>query len=436
VVDDDPQLLRLLSMRLTANGYEVQTAQSGKEALGRMAGSRPHLLITDLRMEGMDGMALFEAVHRQHPTLPVVILTAHGTIPDAVEATQRGVAAYLTKPFDGAELLARVERLCPSGDGTGDPHGWHTGIVSRSRVMQELLEQAARVAASDVNVLIRGQSGTGKEVLARAVHTASARRARRFVPLNCAAIPESLLESELFGHSRGSFTGASQSHKGLFQQAHEGTLLLDEIGDMPLALQAKLLRALEDRQIRALGATQPVVVDVRIISATHRDLEQAIGAGEFREDLYYRLNVVTLEIPALRERREDIPVLANDFLSEIRARGPEQPTGFAPEAMALLVAAPWPGNVRQLRNVVEQCAVLSTTPLVAAGLVERALRHRPDELPPFAEARDRFELDYLVRLLEITQGNVTQAARLAGRNRSEFYKLLRRHHLEPEAFRA
>ncbi len=439
VVDDDPQLLRLLSMRLEANGYDVDTAESGREGLGRLAGFKPHLLITDLRMQGMDGMALFDAVHAAHPTLPVIILTAHGTIPDAVEATQRGVSAYLTKPFDGKELLAHVERLLRlSGPAPETPHpddATATGIVSRSRAMRELWEQARRVADSDVNVLIRGQSGTGKEMLARGIHAASARRANPFVPLNCAAIPEALLESELFGHSKGAFTGAAQGHKGLFQSADRGTLLLDEIGDMPLALQAKLLRALEDGQIRAVGATQPVAVDVRIIAATHHDLEQAVAAGGFREDLYYRLNVVALEIPPLSQRREDVPLLAAHFLAELRARGRKAVTGFSPEAMELLVGAPWPGNVRQLRNVVEQCMVLSSTPLIPASLVHRALRYKSEALPAFAEARDRFELDYLVRLLEITAGNVTQAARFARRNRSEFYKLLRRHHLDPETFR-
>lgn len=440
VVDDDPQLLRLLSMRLEANGYDVRTAESGREGLGRLAGFKPHLLITDLRMQGMDGMALFDAVHAQHPTLPVIILTAHGTIPDAVEATQRGVSAYLTKPFDGKELLAHVERLLrlsgPAPEAPAPDDDAAPGVESRSPIMRELMAQARRVAASDVNVLIRGQSGTGKEILATAIHAASARRAKPFVPVNCAAIPEALLESELFGHSKGAFTGATQGYKGLFQSADGGTLLLDEIGDMPLALQAKLLRALEDGQIRPIGATQPVAVDVRIIAATHRDLEQAVAAGEFREDLYYRLNVVALEIPPLSQRREDIPLLAAHFLGELRARGREDITGFSPEAMELLVSAPWPGNVRQLRNVVEQCTVLSGTPLIPASLVQKALRHKSDALPPFAEARDRFELEYLVRLLEITAGNVTQAARLAGRNRSEFYKLLRRHHLDPETFRA
>jgi len=440
LVDDDPDLLRLLALRLRAAGYTVETAPSARQALARLAGFQPQLVITDLRMEEMDGIALFEAIHERQPTLPVVILTAHGTIPDAVEATQRGVAAYLTKPFDGRELLARVERLLRLG--AGEPFGedaageaWCAETIGRSAAMRTLLAEARRVARSDANVLIQGASGTGKELLAKAMHRASARAAKPFVPINCSALPEPLLESELFGHAKGSFTGATYSHKGLFQAADGGTLFLDEVGDMPLAAQAKLLRALQAGEVRPLGATRAVAVDVRVIAATHRDLERAIEADEFREDLYYRLNVIALELPPLRERREDIAVLAHHFLGTVRDRCSEPVTGFAPEAMELLVSAPWPGNVRQLRNVVEQCAVLSTSPIVSESLVRKALRNKPRELRSFAEARERFEHEYLVQLLQITEGNVSQAARLAERNRSEFYKLLRRHDLDPELFR-
>jgi two-component system, NtrC family, response regulator GlrR len=301
--------------------------------------------------------------------------------------------------------------------------------------MEDLLKQVHRVADSEVSILIQSQSGTGKELLAKAIHQASTRRDKPFLAINCAAIPEPLLESELFGHSKGSFTGATSAHKGLFLAADGGTLFLDEIGDMPITFQAKLLRVLQDGEVRPVGSTQSVPVNVRVISATHTDLEQRVKAGTFREDLFYRLNVVMLELPPLASRREDIPLLANHLLGIARKRHNSQVKGFSPEAMELLVGAPWPGNVRQLLNVVEQVAVLSTTPIVPGNLVQKALRDKPGEILSLGEARDRFERDYLVQLLQITEGNVSQAARLAQRNRTEFYKLLKRHQLDPELFR-
>ena len=346
LVDDDRSLLRLLSMRLAAVGYEVAAVESGEQALAQLAVFRPHLVITDLRMDGMDGMALFDLIHARSPALPVVILTAHGTIPDAVDATSKGVFSFLTKPFDSQMLLTQVGRaLKVSGEARPgvekeDQGEWRREIVTRSPVMEDLLTQARLIAESDASVFIHGQSGTGKELLARAVHKASPRHEGPFVAVNCSAIPESLMESELFGHARGAFTGANREHKGLFQAAHGGTLFLDEIGDMPLSFQVKLLRALQERVVRPVGSTQSLEVDVRIISATHRDLEEALEEGEFREDLYYRLNVVTLEMPTLAERREDIPLLANHFLEQITKAGRKQVKGFAPEAMELLLAAP------------------------------------------------------------------------------------------------
>jgi len=301
--------------------------------------------------------------------------------------------------------------------------------------MEDLLSQARLVANSDVSVFISGESGTGKELLARAVHQASPRASGPFLAVNCSAIPEPLLESELFGHSKGSFTGATSNHQGLFQAAHGGTLFLDEIGDMPLSLQAKLLRVLQEHQVRPVGSTESIPVDTRIVSATHRNLEQAMTAGEFREDLYYRLNVVSLHIPPLRDRREDIPLLARHFLSQIANRTAKPVKAFAPEAMELLISASWPGNIRQLCNVVEQTVVLATTSIIPPMLVEKALREKPGEVVSFAEARSHFERDYLAQLLQITSGNVADAARMAKRNRTEFYRLLQRHQLEPALFK-
>jgi two-component system response regulator GlrR len=441
LVDDDRDLLRLLSIRLSTAGYQVMAVESGEEALAHLSVSRPQVVITDLRMEGMDGMALFDAIHKRNPVLPVIILTAHGSIPEAVSATHLGVFSFLTKPFDGKVLLEHVERaLKLSGSSTAretseQDDTWRREIVTRSPLMHDLLRQAQLFADSDVSVFIHGESGTGKELLAKAIHLASPRREGPFVAVNCSAIPEPLLESELFGHSKGSFTGATQNYKGLFQAAHGGTLFLDEIGDMPLAFQAKLLRVLQEKLVRPVGSTQTVPVDVRIISATHRNLEEEIAKGSFREDLYYRLNVVSLDIPVLADRREDIPLLAQHFVGKVAERYKKDVKGFSPDAMELLVSAPWPGNVRQLLNVVEQTVVLSPTPIIPATFVQKALRDKRGEIPSLAEAKGQFEREYLVNLLQITNGNVAQAARLAKRNRTEFYKLLRRHHLDPALFK-
>jgi two-component system, NtrC family, response regulator GlrR len=440
IVDDDPDILRLLTFRLEGADYTVESADSAERALARMSVSTPQLVITDLRMSGMDGMALFENIHKSNPALPVIILTAHGTIPDAVAATQRGVFGYLTKPFDSKDLLQQVERgVALSGGRTDKVSGdadWRVEIITRSLAVESILGKAKLVAGSDASVLVRGESGTGKELLARAIHKASPRAAKAFVAINCGAIPEQLLESELFGHMKGSFTGAARDYKGLFQSAEGGTVFLDEIGDMPLPLQVKLLRVLQDKEIRPIGTTQTIPVDVRIISATHRNLEEAIKAGSFREDLYYRLNVVSFALPALSERREDIPVLATHFLNQLVERYKKPLNGFASEAMEILVKSAWPGNVRELYNVVEQAVALSTTSIITPALVDSAMRGQSAELSSFESARSEFERDYLAKLLKITGGNVTQAAKLAKRNRTEFYKLLQRHHLDPKLFKA
>ena len=435
MVDDDPGLLRLLTIRLRAENYDVEAVESAMAALSAAARFRPDLVITDLRMDQMDGIGLLKELQSRWPGLRVIILTAHGTIPDAVHATQSGAFGFLTKPVDKAELLAQVEKALKISGFPQSDEDWRAEIITRSPLMEERLAQAHMVAGTDARVLISGESGTGKELMARAVHRASQRHDQPFVAINCSAMAEDLLESELFGHEKGAFTGAIRSHKGLFQSADGGTLLLDEIGDMPMRLQVKLLRVLQENQVRPVGSTDAIPVNVRVISATHRDLQQLLTNGSFREDLFYRLNVVHIEMPPLAKRREDIPLLVAHFLEQITRESGTRKI-YAPEAVELLATAEWPGNIRQLHNVVRQNVALSRTPIINAELVQQSLGGSPSRLPSFDEARDEFTRSYLSQLLQITNGNVSQAARLAKRNRTDFYKLLSRHQLTPDEFKA
>jgi two-component system response regulator GlrR len=435
LVDDDPGLLRLLSIRLRAEGYEVEAVESAHKALACLNRFSPDLVITDLRMDKMDGIGLLKELQTRSPGLRVVIITAHGTIPDAVVATQSGAFGFLTKPIDKEELMSTVEKALRVSGSIDVEDGWASDIITRNQAMKEILNQAKMVAATDARVLINGESGTGKELLARAVHDASPRRDKPFVAINCSAMAENLLESELFGHEKGAFTGATRSHKGLFQAAEGGTLLLDEIGDMPMRLQVKLLRVLQEQQVRPVGSTDAIDVDVRVISATHRDLQELMSHSKFRDDLYYRLNVVNIKIPTLDQRREDIPLLVAHFLQQISREAGQERKVYAPEAVEMLVTAEWPGNIRQLYNVVRQNVALSRSPVISAELVQQSLGEHSGKLLSFSDARDEFTRNYLSQILQITMGNVSQAARLAKRNRTDFYKLLARHDLNPDQFK-
>lgn len=432
LVDDDVSLLKLLSMRLEASGYKISCAESAEAAL-KLLDDKIDLLLTDLRMEGMDGMALFTRAQQQYPQLPVVIITAHGSIPEAVTATQKGVFGFLTKPIDREQLMLTLQSAL---SGTSRSEGdWRKNIISRSQIMEGILSEAEQIASSDVSVLITGPSGSGKELLAQAIHNASPRNKKPFIAINCGALPEQLLESELFGHSKGAFTGAVSRHEGLFQAANGGTLFLDEIGDMPSALQVKLLRVLQERQIRPVGSTETIPVDVRVISATHRNLEQAMLENQFREDLFYRLNVVNLHLPPLAERPEDIPPLARHFVEQAASRHNPKVKNISSSALQLLAQSAWPGNVRQLENVIEKVTALSNTPIISDAAINRALTNQEEIIPNFNEARAEFESRYLIKVLQITEGNVSQAAQIAGRNRTDFYKLLKKHNLEAAQYK-
>jgi two-component system response regulator GlrR len=331
------------------------------------------------------------------------------------------------------ETVERAMKLSGSAEVDDD---WAAEIITRNQKLKEILAQAKMVAATDARVLITGHSGTGKELLAKAIHRASPRRDKPFVAINCSAMAENLLESELFGHVKGAFTGATRNHEGLFQASEGGTLLLDEIGDMPMRLQVKLLRVLQEHQVRPVGSTDAIEVDVRVISATHRDLQSMMRDGAFREDLYYRLNVVNITLPILDQRREDIPLLVSHFLQQIASEAGQERKVYAPEAVELLVTAEWPGNIRQLYNVVRQNVALSRSPVISGELVQSSLGEHAGKLASFSDARDEFTRNYLSQILQITMGNVSQAARLAKRNRTDFYKLLSRHDLNPDTFKS
>ncbi len=437
LVDDDQGFLTLLSMRLSAEGFAVETAYSGRECLQKIEGFLPDLVISDLRMDVMDGMELYEKIHKLMPFVPVIMITAHGSIPEAVAATQQGVFSFLPKPIDRTQLLELIHKALEQKGRLPESLrvDSESGFVTRSPRMLELFEQLKLVAPSEASVLITGESGSGKELFARAIHSVSSRAQGPFIAINCGAIPAELLESELFGHVRGSFTGANKDHQGLFQAAKGGTLFLDEIGDMPLALQVKLLRVLEEKTIRPVGSTQAIPMDVRIISATHRELPQMILDKHFREDLYYRLNVIHFNLPPLRDRREDIPLLAESFLRDVASKQKPGVRAFAAGAMELLTAAEWPGNVRQLYNAVEKMVILSPGPIISAAHVRWCIGSEALETPSLAEAKNQFERDYLIETLKKTHGNVSKAARAAKRNRTDFYKLMARHNLQASMFK-
>jgi two-component system response regulator GlrR len=419
VVDDDPGLLRLLTIRLRAENYDVEAVENGVAAVAAASRFRPDLVISDLRMDQMDGIGLLKELQSRWPGLKVILLTAHGTIPDAVQATQMGAFGFLTKPVDKQELLDHVQKALRISGFAGSDEDWRADIVTRSALMEERLAQAHMVAGTDARVLITGESGTGKELLARAIHQASPRRNKAFVAVSCSGTDEAALDNEIFGE------------RGALASADGSTLLLDEIADLPMALQMKLLRFLPDSPSQ--GAASPAA-NVRVIGTTGKDLAALVAAGGFREDLYYRLNVVHIEMPPLARRREDIPLLVAHFLARLSAE-----TGvrkiYAPEAVELLATADWPGNVRQLANVVRQNVALSQTPIIPVELAQQSLGGTPGRMVSFDEARDEFTRSYLSQILQITGGNVSQAARLAKRNRTDFYKLLGRHQLTPEDFK-
>ncbi|MFZ5798995.1 MAG: sigma-54-dependent transcriptional regulator [Desulfobulbaceae bacterium] len=445
VVDDDRNLLEIIKMRLESMDYEV-IAVRDEEAAKQVATEQVFdLAVIDLQLVHQDGIALMEEIHLLNPDLPVIILTAHGSIESAVEAMKRGAYTYLTKPFDARELSLHVDRALENRRLTSEVNRLKSllaerydfkNIVARSKTMHQILETVSRIAQMDSTVHIHGESGTGKELIARAIHLASPRKDKPFVAINCGALPENLLESELFGHEKGSFTGAIKSTRGLFAKAQQGTLFLDEIGDMPPALQVKLLRVLQERQFYPVGSEHPVSVDVRVIVATNKNLMELVRQDLFREDLFYRIHVIPIELPPLRERREDIPLLAESFLKKFSTQMDKKIKGIAPAALQRLMLHEWPGNVRELENTIEYAVVMTNRDVITEDLILPGKAGTAEEvLLPFKEAKDAFEKRYLMRLLELNQGNVSSASTMAGRYRADLYALLKKHDINPGNFK-
>ncbi len=444
VVDDDSNFLKLIRIRLELAGYEVVTAGNEDEALTIAKKEIFAVSIVDLRLIRKDGISLMEEMHAIHPYMPIIILTAHGSIESAVEATKRGAFNYLNKPFDPEQLLLQIERAIENErlasevrrlEGLLQKRYDFKNIIARSEKMQRLLGLVSRIAGTDSTIYISGESGTGKEVIAKAIHFASERRDKPFVAINCAAIPETLLESELFGHEKGAFTDAIKAYGGLFAQSHRGTIFLDEIGDMSLSLQAKLLRVLQEKRFYPLGSGKSVEVDVRVIVATNKDLEARVKEGSFREDLFYRIHVVPIELPPLRERREDVPLLADHFLKEISQRMKKEIRGISAMAMQKLMLYHWPGNVRELENTIEHAVAITQHDIISEEIILPAKDLTVEPLKPFTEAVEEFKKGYLARLLEFTKGNVSKAAELAGRYRADLYNLIKKHNLKPDDFK-
>jgi two-component system response regulator HydG len=452
VVDDEPQMLRICERLLTRERFAANCFSDPREALAalRAASRAPDAVLTDLHMPGMSGLELLEAVRDAWPTLPVVMMTGKATVTSAVEAMRLGAYDYVVKPFEPIETLIVALRRAVE----------HKALIERNRVLQLQLSQRDRfeeivgssasmrevysvvtsVAPTDTTALILGESGTGKELVARAIHRESLRSGRSFVAINCAALTESVLESELFGHVRGAFTGAVSSRRGLIEEASGGTLFLDEIGELPQSTQVRLLRVLQERQIRPVGSNESRFVDVRIVAATHRDLAALVEQGTFRQDLYYRLNVVRVEVPPLRTRRGDIPLLIQHFIAKHCAHHHKTISGVEPEALQRLMRYDWPGNVRELENVLERAIVLSREESISAELLPSELWETPSaeadpvaafiatgELMPYGDARNVFERSYLERSMAAADGNISQAARVAGVDRSNFKRMLKRH---------
>ena len=444
VVDDDQNILTVIQMRLEAEGYQVLKAVDSKQALSFSENNEIDLAVIDLILEDEDGIELMENLHQINPDIPVIILTAHGSIDSAVQAMKKGAFNYITKPFNYQELLMQINHCLEKSRLSkevknlrclcDEKYGFNN-IIGNSDGMRKVLEQVAQAAETESTVHIEGESGTGKELIAKSLHLASSRKDGPFVAINCAAIPETLLESELFGYKKGAFSGASKDRKGLFVEAHNGTFFLDEISEMPLTMQTKLLRVLEEREFYPLGGTKTIKVNTRIITASNKEVAEEVEKGNFRKDLFYRIHVILIKIPPLRERKEDIPLLAKHFLNKYASMMQREIKGFSASAVQKLLRHTWPGNVRELENTVESAVALAVHNKITDDLVLPKHGIKENRVKTMKQAKDDFLKDYLVRLIELTHGNISQAAKLAGKYRADLYELLKKYKLNPSDFR-
>lgn len=444
IVDDDKNILKVLQMRLETEGYIATTLSDVQKAIEITREEDFDLALVDLKLARKDGIELMETLHDIRPEMPVIILTAYGTIESTVDAMQKGAYSYLTKPFDHRQLLLQIkngiERTKLSKEIrrlkylVGERYEFKN-IIYKSRKMKDVLEQVAMAAETDSNVFIQGESGTGKELIAKALHLASLRKDNPFLAINCAAIPENLLESELFGFRKGAFTGALSNKKGLFAQANSGTMLLDEITETPLPMQAKLLRVLQEREFYPLGSENSVKADVRIIAASNKDLANEVKKGAFRNDLFYRLHVIPIHLPPLRERKEDIPLLVAHFIKRFSLEMKKDIKEITPSAIQGLLSRDWSGNVRELENTIEYSVAMSTGNIIGEETILQSQKTKDENIKPLKEAKNNFEKEYLSNILSITEGNISKAAELAGKYRADFYDLLKKHNINSADFK-
>ena len=447
LIEDDPTLSKNLRLILEEEGYRVKSFSAAEEVLRDLSSHLPDLVITDIKLPGKSGLDILSWLNSHAPDIPVIIITAFATLDNAIQALRLGARDYIKKPFQPEEILMAIKKVL-SWERLKEENVWlrqelerrdrFEELIGKSEAMQEVYRKIEKVALADIPVLITGESGTGKELVARAIHRRSKRKNGRFIPVNCGAIPETLMESELFGHEKGAFTSAGERKKGLLEVSDGGTLFLDEIGNLPLPLQAKMLRFLQDGEFFRVGGTTPLKVNTRIISATNRDLEEEVKKGNFREDLYYRVQGVSIHLPPLRERKEDIPLLVEHFRKKYNREAGNRRKKFSREVMDRFLSYPWPGNVRELENVVRACLVLSDTETIQVEDLPPRLRgetHKKKTSLTLIEEREKSEREYLIRILRETGGNISRASRIAGISRRHFYKKLRDYGIEPEKWR-
>ncbi|MBU0995734.1 MAG: sigma-54 dependent transcriptional regulator [Proteobacteria bacterium] len=452
IVDDDPAILKVLKVRLEADGYLVTEKQNADEALFASKKEMFDMALLDYKLNGESGIELMEKLLKTNAEMPIIILTAYGTIETAVEAMKKGAYSYLTKPFDDTELILQVNHCLEKSKlakevkklrrMVNDQFGFEN-IIGKEGKMKKVLEQVSQAASTDSTVYIEGESGTGKELIAKTLHVSSSRKNGPFIAINCGAIPENLFESELFGYEKGAFTGAAKSKKGYFSLANDGTFFLDEISEMPVSTQVKLLRVLQENEFYPLGGNTKIKLSARIIAASNTNLTEEVSKGHFREDLFYRIHVIPIKLPPLRERRESIPLLAEHFIKDFNKTMQKNIKGISSQGMTKLLNYTWPGNVRELKNVIEYSVAMSQSDFIPEDLLlttqkfeKKDAQNESDNLKPLKEAKQDFEKEYLTQLLKLSKGNISQASKLAGKYRADFYELLKKHALKADDFRA